>query len=300
MRPLVLLAFSLFFGQSFSQFQEINAGVGFSYYYGDLNLVNSARVGALLGDFFDFQNTKMSYSLGYRYHFPSRLSLGLNFHHMYLSGYDNDVKADGPSDASFGRKIRNLSFHTAVNQLFFDFQIEPFRTEKSWGRNKLHISPYIGAGIGLFSFNPKAFNSAGKEVELQPLGTEGQGLVGYQNKYSLIQLVIPVNAGVRFTPKSRQYSFSIDFNYNHTFTDYLDDVSTTYANPADVRAAYQTSNPNLYSLVTEMSDKRPTAYQQPDIRGNSKDNDFFMTGQIKFSYFLFNQSINTYYKCCDF
>jgi hypothetical protein len=300
MKNFYLTLFLLAHFVGFGQFQELTGGVGFSYYYGDLNLKNSDNVTALLGDFFELENTKMSYSLGYRYNFQNYVSVGLNFYHMYLSGYDSDNKATGPADGAFPRKIRNLNFHTAVNEVFLDVRFEPLRTENKWGRNKMHISPYIGAGIGLFSFNPKSFTKAGKEIELQPLGTEGQGIAGYGEKYSLIQLVVPVNAGVRFTPKSRKYSISFDFNYNHTFTDYLDDVSRVYAKPLDIKNAYQASNPTLYSSVLEMNDKRPLAYQQPDQRGNSKDRDFFMTGQVKFSYFLFNQSINTYYKCCDY
>jgi hypothetical protein len=308
MRTSLFVSFIFAHCVCFGQFQEIMGGVGFSYYYGDLNLKNSDNVTALLGDFFEPENTKMSYSLGYRYNFQNYFSVGLNFYHLYLSGYDSDNKGTGPADGGFARKIRNLSFHTAVNELFFDLRFEPFRTDKKWSKKKIHISPYIGAGIGFFSFNPKSFNSLGKEIELQPLGTEGQGIAGYGQKYSLMQLVVPVNFGVRFTPKSRTYSLSIDLNYNHTFTDYIDDVSTDYANPNDLRNAYQISNPPLYSSLLEMNDRRPVGfYQTIDKRGNSQDRDFFMTGQIKFSYFLFNKSINTYYKsintyykCCDY
>lgn len=285
---------------AFSQFQELTGGAGFSYYYGDLNLKNSDNLASLMTDFFELENTKMSYSLGYRYNFYNYLSVGLNYYHLYLSGYDSDNKASGPADGAFARKVRNLSFHTAVNEAFVDFRFEPLRTEKKWGKNKIHFSPYIGAGIGFFTFNPKAFNNAGKEVELQPLGTEGQGVAGYGSKYSLFQMVIPVNVGIRISPKSRHYSISLDFNYNHTFTDYLDDVSTTYANPVDMKNAYQT-NPSLYNTFLEMSDRRPSGYYQTeDKRGNSKYNDFFMTGQVKFSYFIFNNSVKTHYKCCEF
>lgn len=300
MKKTILLFLILTTNLSYGQFQEITGGVGFSYYFGDLNIRNTDNALALFGDFFDTKNFRMSYSLGYRYNFQNYLSLGLNYYHMYLSGYDSDNKATGPADGAFARKLRNLSFHTAVNEAFIDLRFEPFRTERKWDKNKVHISPYIGAGFGFFAFNPKSINKAGKEVELQPLGTEGQGIAGYGQKYSLMQLVVPVNLGIRVTPKSRKYSLSLDFNYNHTFTDYLDDVSTSYANPKDLSNAYQVANPSLYTLVKEMNDRRPLANQQPDQRGNKNDNDFFMTGQIKFSYFIFNNSVNTYYKCCEF
>ena len=118
----------------FSQFQELTGGVGFSYYYGDLNLKNSDNLTALVKDFFELQNTKMSYSLAYRYNFHNYLSVGLNYYHLYLSGYDYDNKASSPSDVAFSRKVRNLSFNTAVNEAFIDLRFEPLRTKKKMGK----------------------------------------------------------------------------------------------------------------------------------------------------------------------
>lgn len=297
---MLLVVFSVFIlGNTKAQFQELNAGVGFSYYYGDLNIANTSQSIALFGDFFDAKNFKMSYSLGYRYNFEQRFSLGLNLYHMYVSGYDSDNKTTETSGSAYYRKIRNLSFHSTINEGFIDLRFEPFRTTKNWAKNKFHISPYVGGGIGLFMFNPKTFTNSGQEVELQPLGTEGQGIAGYADPYSLLQFTIPLNAGIRFTPKSRNFSLNLDFNYNHTFTDYIDDVSTTYADINDLQSAYQTTNPSVYALVSELYDRRATEFKSPDIRGKSNHDDFFMTGQVKFSYY-FNKVSSEYYKCCDF
>ena len=297
MKKLLVFILVLSFQNAYSQNHEITGGIGYSYYFGDLNTKHSAQAVALVGDFMDVNNFKMSYSLGYRYNFKNRFSIGLNFYHLYISGYDSDN-----SDAAdaLPRKRRNLSFQSAVNEGFVDFRIEPFRTEKRWAKDKALLSPYLGAGIGLMSFNPKTFTSSGEEVELQPLGTEGQGLAGYGDKYSRLQPVVPISLGLKFIPKSRIFAISVDMNYNHTFTDYLDDVSTTYANPADFQNAYQISDPAKYALVTELSDRRPPEFvNSPDIRGNKDNNDYFFTGQIKFSYFI-GSSSNVFYKCCDF
>lgn len=283
-----------------SQFQEINAGTGFAYYFGDLNVKSAAHSLALFGDFFDMKNFKMSYSLGYRYNFKNRWSLGLNFYHLYLSGYDSDNKVTSNTDGAYYRWIRRLSFHTTVNEGFIDLRYEPFRTSKRWDRARFNVSPYVGLGVGFFQFNPKTFTNSGQEVALQPLGTEGQGIAGYPAPYSLFQLVIPVNLGVRFTPPSRKFSIGINFNYNHTFTDYLDDVSTTYPNKTDLAAAYQTSDPQRYALLMELSDRRLAPdYNTVDIRGKSNHEDFFMTGQVKFSLY-FNRKADEFYKCCEF
>jgi len=300
MKKCLIIILTIVVNQLSSQIQEITGGIGFSVYHGDLSTSNASTVGGVVEDFFKSKNTKMSYSLAYRYNFPSYFSLGINYYHLYLSGYDSDNPKVGENEAGYGRLVRNLSFHTAVNELYIDARFEPLRTAKKWGKSKLHISPYLGTGIGLFSFNPKAFTKNGTEVELQPLGTEGQGLSGYAEKYSRLQVVIPVNIGVRVTPKSRLYSLSLDLSYNHTFTDYLDDVSTVYPNYLDYKNAYQIADPTKYSLVTELSDRGLIQHAVGEQRGGSKYKDFFVTGQIKFSYYIFNKAAKTYYKCCDF
>jgi hypothetical protein len=264
---------------------EISAGVGFSYYYGDLNTKNlKGSPVSLFGEALNMKNFKLSYSLGTRYYLPSIFSVGLNYYHLYLSGADSDIGNVGPTDENYGRQLRNLSFHTTVNAGFLDFQLEPLRNKKSWSKKKLLISPYAGAGIGLFQFNPKTMHN-GKEVELQPLGTEGQGLSGYNPKYRLVEIMIPVNTGLKVYLPSRRVSLALDFNYNHTFTDYIDDVSTFYPKKADIQNAYQTSDPNLYNLVSELSDRGLISHAEGEARGH-QNYDFFLTGQFKFGYLL--------------
>lgn len=275
-----MLISTLGFGQS----HELNFGSGFAYYYGDLNTVNSSGITTVFGESFNTKNFKLSFSLGYRYNFKSIFSLGLNFYHMNLAGYDSDNESATPADEGYSRKLRNLSFFTKVNQGFVDLKIEPFRTQKRWVEQKFLVSPYIGGGIGLFQFNPKTMYN-GAEVELQPLGTEGQGLPGYKEKYKLSELVIPVSLGVKFYMPKRKFAINLDFNYNHTFTDYIDDVSTVYADPADFQAAYQTSDPNKYALVTALSDRGLIQHAVGETRGH-ENYDFFLTGQIKFCFLI--------------
>lgn len=279
-----------------SQNMELNAGIGFAYYYGDLNTSNNGSSPvALFGESLNPKNFKLSYSLGTRYYLPNFLSVGVNYYHMYLSGYDSDNGVTNPTDASYGRQVRNLSFHTAVNAGFLDLQIEPLRNRKTWGSYRLIFSPYVGAGIGFFQFNPKTIYN-GQEVELQPLGTEGQGLPGYAPKYRLVDIIIPVNAGLKVYFPSRRVSLALDFNYNHTFTDYIDDVSSVYPVKADLQAAYQTSNPVKYALVSALSDRGLSPHADGEIRGHG-NYDFFLTGQLKFGYIIDVSKGSAYYDC---
>lgn len=109
--------------------------------------------------------------------------------------------------------------------------------------------PYIFGGIGMFHFNPKAELDDGSFVELQPLGTEGQGLPGYEEPYALTQFNVPLGAGVRFVLSDR-WSVSFEVGGRLLFTDYLDDVGGSRVNYADVYEgngplAAQLSNPGL-------------------------------------------------------
>jgi len=284
--------------EGFSQNFEISAGIGYAYYYGDLNTKNLGNSPvAFLGEGLNTKNFKLSLSMGARYCFPSIFSIGLNYYHMQLAGADSDNNATDPSSDAWGRQLRNLSFYTAINAGFLDLQLEPFRTKKKWNSGKLLISPYLGGGIGFFQFNPKTM-LGGMEVELQPLGTEGQGLPGYNQKYRLVEIMIPINAGLKVYFPSRKLAIALDFNYNHTFTDYIDDVSTVYPNPVDFQNAYQTTEPTKYNLVTALSDRGLVQHAVGEQRGG-QNYDFFLTGQLKFSYIIGNIG-NRYYSCPRF
>lgn len=109
--------------------------------------------------------------------------------------------------------------------------------------------PYLYGGVGMFHFNPKAKQEDGTLVELQPLGTEGQGLPGYGKRYNRTQLNIPFGMGIRFIMSDR-WSVSLEAGARYLLTDYLDDVSATIVNHQELLEgngplAAHFSNPNL-------------------------------------------------------
>ncbi len=130
---------------------------------------------------------------------------------------------------------RNLSFRTHLYEasLVAEFDFRPYgpgATESMW-------TPYIFGGLGLFHFNPmgeyvRADGSA-EWVELQPLCTEGQGTSLYPQRrpYALIQLALPFGVGVRMR-LGKYVSVSAEYGFRKTWTDYVDDVSTTYVGAA--------------------------------------------------------------------
>ena len=264
-----------------AQFQEIQVGIGTANYYGDLNTTNK-KVLQPISDHSAF-NIKASYSLGYRFHFKEYFSIGAQFNAMSLSGYDSDNYSKGFENVGYARYLRNLSFYTDLYELSTQFTYEPYRNDKRWFNYRWFASPYISAGLGIFKFNPKTMLN-GTEYELQPLGTEGQGLPGQEDKYSLTQISLPISLGLKVYSPNRRIAISMDFSYRLTNTDYLDDVSGYYFSKDLFDLNYNASDA---TLVKSLSDRRIVKSTSNDnIRGNKNDNDGFITMQMKFSYFF--------------
>lgn len=124
---------------------------------------------------------------------------------------------------------RNLSFKTSIHEISL---VAICNFEGSLQRDHpIRPSTFLMAGIGLFGFNPQA-KLAQHWVSLHPLHTEGQGFPEntHSKPYRLIQVNLPVGIGLRYE-QSALISFTIELLYRFLFTDYLDDISSSYANP---------------------------------------------------------------------
>ncbi|MDE3250924.1 MAG: outer membrane beta-barrel protein [Bacteroidota bacterium] len=223
---------------------------GFSNYQGDLQEKR-----------FTTEQAKAAVSVGMRYDVSSRFSLRSNFSYATISAADRynrqaDLKA---RNLSFSSKITELNLLLQYNLLNPDFH---------------SIVPYAFGGIAVFHFNPYAFDSAGNKVYLQPLGTEGQGLAGYnRSPYHLTQFAIPFGGGVSWRLTER-VTLSYEIGIRKTFTDYLDDVSTTYVDQASLLAARGAKAVEMAYRGAEL--KNGTPYPADGtIRGGPKRKDWY-------------------------
>jgi hypothetical protein len=196
---------------------EIGIFLGGSYYIGDLNPV---------GHFNQF--TKPAGGLIFRVNLNRRLAARASVLFGGLEAHDE-------FSSSAAAQQRNLSFKSPLTELsaqlefnFLDYQI---------GNEKHKFSPYIFLGLAGFNFSPKG-QLGNNWINLQPLGTEGQGLPGgaSKKKYKLTQISIPFGVGVKAN-LSKNIGLSIEWGMRKTFTDYLDDVSKTYYDPVALAAA---------------------------------------------------------------
>lgn len=194
----------------FSQHSELGITLGVSAYQGDLSPSNSrlnpGQINPMVGIFG-------------KYNFNRFIVARAGFNYAILS-------ADDSKSTIEASKVRNLSFRSNIfeGNLMLEINIlgyEPYNLEKPW-------SPYVFGGIALFHYNPKA-KYDGEWVDLQPLGTEGQGLPDYPDRqpYNLNSFAIPMGGGIKFA-LSDTWNLAVEGGIRMTFTDYIDDVSMSY------------------------------------------------------------------------
>lgn len=189
-------------------------------------------------------------------------------------------------------KIRNLSFNTALNEGYVALDYELLSLSQR------RFTPFGYAGLAYFHFNPYTFDEAGEKVFLQPLGTEGQGLSRYPDRtmYSRSQLALAFGGGFRIAV-SDAIQVNLELHERKTFTDYLDDVSTTFA---DEQALLDGRGPKAVALAFR-GDEIPgggTYPKEGDQRGTPTQMDwYYMAGlsvEIKLSALKRNEGRRTF------
>ena len=190
-------------------------------------LRKDAEIGLLLGGMNYIGDLNSQSMLGkvnpaaaaiFRYDFHSRWAVQFSFAYGHIEGGNPDVI-----------EKRNLSFRSQVieGSLTVQFNFVPYQN----GAHAQRFTPYMFAGVGVFGFNPQAQYN-GNWYDLQPLCTEGQGLDKFPDRkpYSLIQLSIPFGLGLKCRI-GKYFTVGAEYGFRKTWTDYLDDVSTTYVEP---------------------------------------------------------------------
>jgi hypothetical protein len=191
-------------------------------------------------------------------------SYGLHATYGQISGNDNNFKSLQTRDLSFYSNIFEISPQIEFN--FFPFAI-------GINNNKKNVTPYVYSGLSLFHFDPRT-TYKGESYRLQPLHTEGQGVVkGAPDPYSLWSFSIPIGAGFKFRLND-SWNLLVHGDFNTAFTDYLDDVSGVYADKS-----------LLSEKAAELSDPSGKAYASLQ-RGNSELKDWYIFGGVTLSYVL--------------
>jgi len=233
---------------------------------------------------YKFQNTKLAFG-GFFAVYPTPW-LGFRFSANYgsVSSCDCDIKEKGGDEDT--RFERNLDFRSVILEgtAMVEFYPTTFLEddpEDVAGR----LRPYGVLGLGFYHFNPQgSLEQGGNEVwyDLRPLHTEGEGWIPGKKEYSLTQLNIPMGGGIKYF-FSEDVNVSFEIIYRKLFTDYLDDVSSTYIDPT---LFSQHLDPTTAALAVKLSNKAANGYNTPgyepgDKRGTPSNNDAYFTMGFK-------------------
>lgn len=212
MMKCLSLIFTIFSFIQLSNAQNYEIGVlaGISNYNGDLIPKKSAEA---------LRHSHFSISPFLKYKLNSYFDIRSSITYCKISGDDALV-------SELNQRKRNLSFSTSIFEISigFDYNLLGYIPQNL----TKPLSPYLHLGIAGYHFDPTTIYQ-GKTIHLQPVGTEGQGMSGFNKKYSLNQISIPFGGGLKYALSDR-INVGIELNLRKTFTDYLDDVSGNYVN----------------------------------------------------------------------
>jgi hypothetical protein len=258
MKKLFLLTL-LFPAFSHAQRWHVNVYGGISNYEGDLQ-----------NKVFTLDESYGAFGAGLQYDLTRHLSVLGNL----------SVAKVGASDALNKPSLqpRNLSFQSQILEAnvlaeytLFDLSLHRF-------------SPYAFAGLAVFHFNPYAYDTLGNKVFLRPLSTEGEGLPEYPDRkpYSLTQLAIPFGGGIKLRVTDNVV-LAYEVGFRKLFTDYLDDVSTTYVDENTLLAEKGPEAVEMSYRGNEVKGGNPTYPVEGTLRGGSKYKDWYYFSVIKIS-----------------
>lgn len=257
---------------------ELHFGMGPSNFLGELG--GADQVGTNYFKDLEFGQTRLAVAAGLRYKLSQVLALNTKLSYGKVSGSDDLTK-------EFFRNYRNLDFKTniweASTNLEFAFIREQvghrYRLKGVRGQRGFEISAYGFVGVGVFYFNPKG--SLGDEyVNLQSLGTEGQGISSTRKKYSKVQLAIPLGIGFKYAI-DRRWGVGLEYGIRKTFTDYIDDASKTYYDNNEILSF----NGAVAAAMADKSDQEfPYITAAGQQRGDPRDKDAYMFAIISINY----------------
>lgn len=238
---------------------ESGGWLGASHYFGDLNTNFNLDAPGIAG------------GVVFRYNFNERISLK-------FSGNFANVSADDANSSNIFERSRNLNFQSLIwdgtSQLEFNFM--PF----VHGSADEFFTPYLFGGFTVYNFNPQT-EYRGELIELRPLGTEGQFR---GEEYYSTQIGMAYGGGIKLS-LNYVWSINIELSGRLLFSDYLDDVSTSYADPDEIEnlrgpEAAALSNRSIPVLGVE---ELPTVGDQ---RGDAFNNDSYVMAGVSIMYYF--------------
>ncbi|RIV22258.1 hypothetical protein DYU11_14615 [Fibrisoma montanum] len=232
----------------------LNAGVGVTRYAGDLNE----------GDFLAKPRLGAALNVAFAYRMSNRLVLRAETQLYTLRGSQQNTRL----------AYNNLSFKSLNPDVWAGLQVDAWpvnhRTRKA--------IPYGFAGIGFTYITPKA-TYKGETYSLAPLQTEGV-------TYNRLPVIIRYGAGLPIAVTDR-FKIHLEGSYTHVMSDYVDDVSTSYA-------VQDGRSPLAVALSDRRSEIGLPLNKAGAQRGNSSKNDGYFILSVRFIHLISTKAQRNY------
>jgi len=249
---------------SYKQEGEFGIGVGLNHYFGDLDPTVA------------LDHAKFTAGVYFLKQFNNYMGIKVAGNYAFLAYADK-------YSSNTAQLTRNLSFNTdvyefSVSGVFNFFKYIP-------GTQEHNFTPYVSLGVGVFSYDPYAYLK-GQKYYLRALGTEGQGSALYPDRkpYGSMAMCFPLAVGVKYSVSPKVNLFA-EVGYRFTNTDYIDDVSTTYAGSA----AFPALPNGQPSVAYQLQDRSGEVVAKPigsagTQRGNSTQTDAYVLFHVGLSF----------------
>lgn len=274
---------------------EIGLGLGPIIFLGDLG--GGLGEGSYFIKDVNLPVTKMQKGLFVNYYPKEWFGFRIAANHGVLEGADSLINEQGGAESY--RYRRNLHFRSTLLEAYAAVEFYPTVFFEEYEGLQGKVRPYGVIGLGMFKFKPQTQylspNGTTRWVDLEPLRIEGQGMDEYPDRprYKLTSMEIPMGIGVKWYVKENMY-MGIEVLHRKTFTDYIDDLSNDYINPA-LYDKYLT--PENAAVARQVQDRKAggTLASGPptfvgEQRGNAKNNDSFFSSILRFGWRLFDNS----------
>jgi hypothetical protein len=266
----------------------------------------------------DISFTRPAVALSYSHRFGPRYAIMASFMYGTLKGADSESANPNDANNAFYRYQRNLSFRNRIKELSVVASFDLFPNTMTY-ISRVKWTPFAFLGAAALLHNPQALApdtdlngnplaEAGKWVNLQALGTEGQNAtLGEEDanagikRYKKFQAAIPFGIGARFR-LNEALDLSTELGFRYLFTDYIDDVSKNYVdlgvfgdNELAKAMSYRSNEVVDQNLLVSRITRTGQSYNLLDgygqehlenKRGNKNDKDIYMVTTIRLTYIL--------------
>ena len=252
--------------------------------------------------------TKLSSHVFARYRLNSVLAVRGQVGTVFLEDYDN-------LSTNAARVTRNAHFRNFVNELSVRAEVSFFSNPmitRYTSKLRMGMNAYATLGVTGFSHNPQAqlnrdaaeYHFAQGNISTNPTQLNYDEWYDLRDagtetlSYGQLSVGVPLGLGVSFEV-NHQIRVGMEFVWNLTFTDYLDDVSFTWADPSGLSdIQFLLSNPSSVVVAEAAGVDNPEAfldsfrwdeaYESP--RGNPEKNDTYGTLQVSVSKVVMSSS----------